>query len=163
VTPLRVEEIILAKAVPPSAISMASLVPSVLIAMGFGVPAQGALGLFLAASALSLVASMGIGVFIAGFAASLQQALLIGFFVIFPLMFRSGTTVPVESMPRAMQILSLASPTRYYMEIALGTLLKGVGWTVLWPQLVGLAAISLAVAAVGWARLARGGALGANA
>ncbi|HLB15960.1 MAG TPA: ABC transporter permease [Burkholderiales bacterium] len=163
VTPLRVEEIILAKAVPPFVISMASLVPSVLIAMGFGVPAQGALGLFLAASVLSLVASMGIGVFIAGFAASLQQALLIGFFVIFPLMFLSGTTVPVESMPRAMQILSLASPTRYYMEIALGTLLKGVGWTVLWPQLVALAAISLAVAAAGWARLARGGALGANA
>jgi ABC-2 type transport system permease protein len=162
VTPLRVEEIILAKAVPPFVISMAAVAPSLLIAMGFGVPAQGALGLFLLASVLSLVASMGIGVFIAGFAMSLQQALLIGFFVIFPLMFLSGTTVPVESMPQAMQVLSAVSPTRYYMEIALGTLLKGVGWTALWPQLIGLAAISIALAAGGWARLARGGALGAT-
>ncbi|HSD42578.1 MAG TPA: ABC transporter permease [Burkholderiales bacterium] len=159
VTPLRVDEIILAKALPPFAICMISLVPSLLIGMGFGVPAQGALELFVLASVLSLAGSMGIGVFIAGFAESLQQALLIGFFVIFPLMFLSGTTVPIDSMPRVMQVLSLVSPTRYYMEIALGTLLKGVGWSALWPQLLGLTAIGGAMAFAGWARLARGGAL----
>jgi ABC-2 type transport system permease protein len=58
-----------------------------------------------------------------------------------------------------MQVLSLVSPTRYYMEIALGTLLKGVGWSALWPQLLGLAAIGGAMSFAGWARLARSGAL----
>jgi ABC-2 type transport system permease protein len=159
VTPLRVDEIIFAKAVPPFAICMLSLVPGLLIAVAFGVPAQGSLGLFMAASALSLLASMAIGVFIAGFVDTLQQALLAAFFVLFPLIFLSGTTVPIESMPRAMQVLSLVSPTRYYMEIALGTLLKGVGWSALWPQLLGLAAIGGAMRFAGWARLARSGAL----
>lgn len=160
VTPLRLDEIIVAKALPPFAISMVSLAPSLLIAAAFGVPMQGSLSLFLVASVLSLVASMSIGVFIASYAASLQQALLIGFFVMFPLMFLSGTTVPVESMPQAMQALALMSPTRYYMEIALGTLLKGVGWSVLWPELAWLAALGCGLALAGWTRLALDGALG---
>lgn len=84
---------------------------------------------------------MAIGTFIATFVANLQQALLVAFFVLFPVMFLSGTIVPVESMPAPMQYLSLASPIRYYMEIALGTLLKGIGWGILWPKLVVLAAM----------------------
>ena len=83
------------------------------------------------------------------------QALLIAFFVLFPVMFLSGTIVPVESMPAAMQALSAASPIRYYLEIALGTLLKGVGWSVLWPQLAVLGAMGVGLYAVSLLRLRR--------
>jgi len=44
--------------------------------------------------------------------------------------------VPVEGMPIALQHLSLLSPVRYYMEIALGIFLKGVGIEILWPKLL---------------------------
>ena len=159
VTPLRMPEIVLAKIVPPFVISMLALFPSVLIAMAFGVPMRGSVGLFLAASVLSLLASMALGVIVASFAQTLQQALLIGFFILFPLMFLSGTTVPVESMPGAMQALAYASPTRYYMEIALGTLMKGTGLRVLWPEVLGLAIVATLFGALAWLRLPRAGAL----
>ena len=140
VTPLRQYEVVLAKAVPTFVTGMVMLLPSLGVAALFGVPMEGSFSLFFLASAIFLLAAMAIGFFISTFARNLQQALLISFFVLFPLMFLSGTIVPVESMPLAMQYLSLLSPVRYYIEIALGVLLKGVGWTLLWPKLLALAA-----------------------
>jgi ABC-2 type transport system permease protein len=141
VTPLRRHEIVIAKMAPPLAIGLFALAPSIAIALAFGVPLRGSVTLFVLASAVTLVVCMAVGVFVSTFAANLQQALLISFFLLFPVMFLSGTVVPVESMPRALQVISFMSPLRYYMEIALGIFLKGVGWSVLWPQFVALAAI----------------------
>lgn len=139
VTPLLRHEIVAAKMAPPFTVGMLALLPGLAIAKWFGVPLNGSLSLFFVASAATLVVCMGVGTFIATFVTNLQQALLVAFFVLFPVMFLSGTIVPVESMPPALQYLSLASPIRYYMEIGLGTLLKGIGWSILWPKLVVLA------------------------
>ncbi len=136
VTPLSQGEVVFAKSVPTFVTGMFMLVPSLIVAYGFGVPMKGSLILFFIASAIFLAAAIAIGFFISTFARNLQQALLISFFVLFPLMFLSGTIVPVESMPLAMQYFSLLSPVRYYIEIALGVLLKGIGWTPLWPKLL---------------------------
>ncbi len=141
VTPLRRHEILIAKMLPPFTVGMLALLPGLAVARWFNVPLNGSLSLFFAASAATLVVCMAVGTFIATFVRNLQQALLAAFFVLFPVMFLSGTIVPVESMPAAMQYLSLASPIRYYMEIALGTLMKGIGWGILWPKLVVLAAM----------------------
>lgn len=153
VTPLRAHEIVIAKMAPPLAIGLLALGPSIAIAFAFGVPLRGSLTLFVLASAVTLVVCMAIGMFISTFAANLQQALLISFFVLFPVMFLSGTVVPIESMPRVLQYVSLASPVRYYMEIALGIFLKGVGWSVLWPQFLALLAIGSGLAGWGLSRL----------
>ena len=155
VTPLRSDELVTAKAAPPFVIAMLALAPSVVIARAFGVPLAGSLMLFVAASAIALAAFLAIGFFIATLADNLQQALLLAFLVLFPLMFLSGTIVPVESTPLAMQWLSYLSPVRYYMEIALGILLKGVGLDVLWPQLVALLATGGVLSAWSIARLKR--------
>jgi ABC-2 type transport system permease protein len=136
VTPLSQGEVVFAKSVPTFVTGMIMLIPSLIVAYGFGVPMEGSLTLFFIASAIFLAAAIAIGFFISTFAQNLQQALLISFFVLFPLMFLSGTIVPVESMPVAMQYISLLSPVRYYIEIALGVLLKGVGWGLLWPKLL---------------------------
>ena len=71
---------------------------------------------------------------------TLQQALLVSFFGLFPLLFLSGTIVPIESMPRALQIASLVSPLRHYMEVILAIFLKGAGLAQLWPQALALLA-----------------------
>lgn len=139
VTPLRSYELILAKSAPPFIVGMLALVPSLGIAKAFGVPLAGSLALFVAAAAIALASFLAIGFFVGTLAETLQQALLLAFLVLFPLMFLSGTIVPMESAPLAMQWLSYLSPVRYYMEIALGILLKGVGADVLWPQIVALA------------------------
>jgi ABC-2 type transport system permease protein len=155
VTPLRARELILAKATPPFVVGMLALVPALLVAKGFGVPLSGSLPLFVAASALALAAFLAIGFFIGTLARTLQQALLLTFFVLFPLMFLSGTIVPLESTPAAMRALSYLSPVRYYMEVALGILLKGVGLEVLWPQFAALASTAVVLGAWSIARLKR--------
>lgn len=127
VTPLRSHELIIAKATPPFMLGMIALAPSLAIARTFGVPLAGSLALFVAASAIALMAFLSLGFFIGTLAAILQQALLLSFMCLFPLMFHSGTTVPVESMPAPMQWFSWLSPVRHYMEIGLGVLMKGVG------------------------------------
>lgn len=154
VTPLRPHEIVIAKMTPTLVVGLLGLIPSLLVARGFGVAVEdGALGTFILGTALALLATMGIGVLIASFCANLQEALLTSFFILFPLMFLSGTVVPIETMPRAMQILALASPIRYYMEIALGALLKDVGIAILWPQLLALAALATGLLGAGLLRL----------
>lgn len=155
VTPLRSRELIVAKAAPPFTVGMLTLAPSLLIAKFFGVPLAGNLALFIAASALALASFLAIGFFIATLAENLQQALLLSFLVLFPLMFLSGTMVPVEGMPRAMQWISYLSPVRHYMEIALGVLMKGVGLDILWPHFAALAATTAALGSWGVARLKR--------
>lgn len=155
VTPLRSHELIIAKAAPPFTVGMGALAPSILIAKAFGVPLAGNLALFIAASAIALAAFLAIGFFIGTLAGNLQQALLLAFFVLLPLMFLSGTLVPIESAPMLIQWLSSVSPVRYYMQIALGILLKGVGLDVLWPQLAALAATCLVLGTWSVARLRR--------
>jgi ABC-2 type transport system permease protein len=148
-------ELILAKAVPPFAIGMLALAPGLPVAKGFGVPLSGGVALFVLASALALAAFLAIGFFIGTLAQALQQALLLTFFVLFPLMFLSGTIVPLESTPFAMRALSYSSPVRYYMEVALGILLKRVGLKVLWRQFIALAATAVLLGAWSIARLKR--------
>jgi len=156
VTPLRSHELVLAKAAPPFAVGMLALGPSLIIGKWlFGVPTAGSLLLFAVASAIALVTFLSVGFFIGTLARNLQQALLLSFFLLFPLMFLSGTVVPVESMPLAMQYLSYASPVRYYMDIALGILLKGVGLQILWPQLLVLAVMGIILSFLAVARLRR--------
>ena len=70
-------------------------------------------------------------------------------------MFLSGTVVPIDTMAKPLQLLSLASPVRHYMEIALGVILKCVGLEVLWPQFGGLAAIGTILVLISLSRLRR--------
>ncbi|SCZ55335.1 ABC transporter permease [Thiohalomonas denitrificans] len=141
VTPIRTSELFVAKTLPTLLMGLLSIFPSLLIVRGFDVPLRGSLFLFMALSALFLVSAIGIGVLVATICKTLQQALLLSFFGLVPLMFLSGTLVPVESMPEPLQVLSLASPLRHYMTITLGIFLKGADMTVLWPETLALAVI----------------------
>ena len=57
----------------------------------------------------------------------------------------SGFSFPIASMPVAMQWLTYLDPVRYFLVIIRATFLKGVGLTVLWPQLLALLAIGAAL------------------
>lgn len=154
-TPIRPAEMIFAKMFPTFLIGLFALFPTLLIAAWFGVPMRGSLCLFFLFSALFLVNSMGIGILVSTFAATLQQALLISFFALLPILFLSGTLVPVESMPVGMQYLAEASPLRHQMDVILGIFLKGVGWAVLWRQGAAMLLITAALLAISLFRLKR--------
>jgi len=148
VTPIRTAELFAAKTAPTLAMGLLSVFPSLLIVWWFGVPLRGSLLLFLALTALFLLSAIGLGVLVASISRTLQQALLLSFFGLFPIMFLSGTMVPVESMPDFLQALSRLSPLRYYMDVILGIFLKGAGIAELWPQSVALLVMGAALFAV---------------
>jgi ABC-2 type transport system permease protein len=121
----------------------------------FEVPIRGSLLLFFTLSTLFLMSSLGLGLLLGTLAANLQQALLLSFFTVVPVLVISGALVPMESMPRLIQVVALLSPLRYYHEIGLGIFLKGVGIGVLWPQAAALGALGLAIFGLGVWRFGR--------
>lgn len=141
VTTIRTRELLAAKTLPTLVMGLLSVFPSLLIVWWFGVPLRGSLPTFLALTGIFLLSAISIGVLIAAVSRTLQQALLLSFFGLFPLMFLSGTVAPVESMPKTLQTVSLASPLRHYMDVILGIFLKGSGFAELWPQGLALAVI----------------------
>jgi len=146
VTPIRPWELIVAKLLPLGLIKLAGLAVGLAIAVwGFGAPVRGSLSLYFALSTLIFAVGIGLGVAIGTAADTMQQALLLAFFVIFPMAFLSGMMSPVQNMPTILQWLSLLSPFRYYLTITIGVFLKGVGLSVLWPQVLGLVALGTAI------------------
>jgi ABC-2 type transport system permease protein len=45
-------------------------------------------------------------------------------------------------MPKVLQWMTYINPLRYYLIVIRGTFLKGVGLSVLWPELAAMAAIA---------------------
>lgn len=143
VTPMGVSELFIGKTVPTLVMGLVSIFPSLLIVWWFGVPFRGSLLVLLALTGLFLLSAIGIGVLIAAVTRTLQQALLLAFFGLFPMMFLSGTIVPIDSMPELLQSLSQFSPLRHYLEALLGIFFKGVGVREVWPQGMALLAIGI--------------------
>jgi ABC-2 type transport system permease protein len=65
--------------------------------------------------------------------------MMANFFFSTPAFMLSGFAFPIRNMPEAVQWLTYLNPLRYFMEIVRGLFLKGVGISVLWPQMVALA------------------------
>lgn len=145
VSPVRPGELIVAKMLPPLFVGLVALLPSLLVAAWVGVPMRGNLAWFFLFSAIFLVSSMGIGILIATVAHTLQQALLISFLALFPILFLSGTVVPLESMPPGLRLLAELSPLRHYMDAVLSIFLKGAGLDILWPRLAAMVLIGIAL------------------
>jgi len=153
VTPMQASELVLAKLLVTFLVNIAGVTLSLGLVPWFRVPLRGSLWVFYGTSAVFLISSMGIGVLIASVSRNLQQALLLSFFGLIPVMFLSGTLVPIESMPPLFQQATLLSPLRHYMDCLVGVFLKGTGWRELWPQVLAMAAIGTAFLALSLARL----------
>jgi ABC-2 type transport system permease protein len=156
VTPTTSAELITAKIVPMMLVKLIGVTVGLFISVwGFGVPLRGSLLLFYATSALMILSSSAIGVLLGTIANNMQQALMLAFFILFPMAFLSGTTVPVSYMPDLLQWLSYLSPLRYFVEILLGIFLKGVGLRIVWPQILALATLGMALLTISTLRLQR--------
>jgi ABC-2 type transport system permease protein len=65
-------------------------------------------------------------------------------------MFISGSLVPIETMPKALQQLTYFFPLRYYLNITMGVFFRGVGIGSFWADALimtglGLLAFSVSV------------------
>jgi ABC-2 type transport system permease protein len=112
----------------------------------FEVPVRGSLLLLFAATLLFLVCVLGQGFLISVVTKNQQVATQAGAVsAMLPALLLSGFLFPVENMPTLLQGISYAVPTRYMISILRGILLQGRGVAELWPPLLGLAALALAM------------------
>jgi len=60
-----------------------------------------------------------------------------------PTQFLSGFIWPLESMPRVLQWVANVSPAKWFLLIARGIMLEGVGLAVLWQDTLVLGGMAL--------------------
>jgi ABC-2 type transport system permease protein len=115
----------------------------------FGVPVAGSMALLAFFAVIFIVAALSIGILVSTIVRTQQAAMMITLtLTIMPSVLLSGFVFEIKNMPRALQIITMIVPARYFMSIIRGVMLKGSGLGTLWPQAVGLALISLALISV---------------
>jgi ABC-2 type transport system permease protein len=153
VTPMRPLELMLGKTLPFAVVGLLDVVLVTSVALlVFHIPFRGNPLLLLLCSALFLMTSLGAGLFLSTISHTQQQAMMANFFFSTPAFMLSGFAFPIRNMPIAVQYLTYLNPVRYFMEIVRGIFLKGVGVTVLWPQMLALTAYGVIVLALSVAR-----------
>ncbi len=153
VTPMGRAEFILGKTIPFALIGFLDVVLISLVAVfWFDVPIRGNPLLLLASTGLYLMSTLGVGLFISTVSRTQQQAMMTAFFFMQPAILLSGFIYPIANMPPAVQWLTYLNPLRYFLVILRGVFLKGVGLSVLWPQMAALGLLGAALLALAASR-----------
>jgi ABC-2 type transport system permease protein len=151
VSPLRPWQIIVGKVAPYLALGFANVLTVLAAAwLVFHVPFRGSVLLLLLESLLFILVALALGVVIAARTSSQRTAMmgaLIG--LLLPTTVLSGLIFPLSSMPLLLRLAANVVPAKWFILIARGIMLKGVGLADLWPEtlvLVGMTAVLLIAA-----------------
>lgn len=136
VSPLRPWQIIIGKVLPYLGLAFANVLTALLVAwLVFHVPFRGSVALLLAESLLYSMVSLALGVLVASLTASQRVAMLVALLAtMLPSSLLSGMVFPVASMPQLLQWISNIVPASWFIVIARGIMLKGVGLEHLWRE-----------------------------
>ncbi len=146
VTPMRPIELMLGKTIPFAMVGLVNMmIVTAAALLLFRISFRGNFLLLMFCALLYLMPSLGAGLFLSTVSNTQQQANLGSFFITTPAFMLSGFAFPISNMPVAVQYLSYLNPIRYFMEIVRGIFLKGVGVSVLWPQMTVLAIYGAAI------------------
>jgi ABC-2 type transport system permease protein len=146
VTPIRPVEFILGKTLPFFLIGLFdALLIGLVGTFWFQIPFRGHVTVLLSGAVVFLISMLAVALLISTVSSTQQQAMVTSFFVIMPTITFSGFGFPISAMPHWMQMLSYLIPLRYFLVVLRGTYLKGVGFSVLWPQMAAMSAIGLVV------------------
>jgi ABC-2 type transport system permease protein len=146
VSPIQSGELILGKMIPLMTIGYINVTIILLFAVfWFQVPVLGSLALLYFTVLVFFFATLGMGTLVSTVAKTYIQAVQLIQFLLMPSMLLSGFIFPIEAMPRPLQWLSYLIPLRYFLTIVRGIIIKGIGIGYLWPQILMLLALDLAV------------------
>jgi len=143
-TPITPTEFILGKTVPFALIGIAEVI--IVTAVGvawFAIPIRGSLMLLFICTILYLLTTLGVGLLISTVSRTMQQAMMTTFFFFMPAILLSGLMFPIANMPEVIQWITYLNPMRYFLVIIRGIFLKGIGVSILWPQMAALAVLGL--------------------
>jgi ABC-2 type transport system permease protein len=148
VSPLAPAELIAGKTLPAVAVALADMLLVTGVALlWFDIPFRGSAAVVLVATLFYISCGLGVGLLISTVSNTQQEAFMSMFFFFFPAIVLSGFMFPIQNMPRAIQYLTLLDPIRYYLVIVRGTFLRGTGFGVLYPEILALMVMGLAVLA----------------
>lgn len=134
VMPFRPSDVIAGKIAPYFVLAYLDMVAVVVLGMLlFGVPFAGSAVLFGLGAAIFLLVVLGLGVFISTVSENQGQAIQTAMFVVMPQILLSGMIFPLSSMPWGVRWIGYLLPLTYFIEIALGIMLRGAGIGSLWP------------------------------
>lgn len=134
-TPVLPLEVMTGKIVPYVAIGLVQV--SIILAACryvFSVPFEGSVLAIYLASLLFIAANLTVGITLSSLAQNQLQAVQLTFFYFLPSLLLSGFMFPFAGMPRWAQWIGNVLPLTYFNELVRGILLKGNGWSELWPS-----------------------------
>ena len=138
ISPLNPLQIILGKVTPYVTLAFINAVS--ILALGvflFGVPIVGSLALLLFACFLYILLGLSLGIFFSTIAKNQQVAMFLSLFALMlPTVLLSGFIFPIANMPLPLRILSGILPPKYFIIVIKAIMLKGVGITVIWKELL---------------------------
>ncbi|MBX7042518.1 MAG: ABC transporter permease [Ignavibacteria bacterium] len=161
VSPVGSLELIIGKIIPYLIVSL--IIAASMVLMGyvfFGVTVKGSyLHLFLGTSCY-LLATLSMGIFISTVADSQQVAFQISQIASqLPTVILSGFIFPIESMPRAIQLLSYVTPSKYFIVILRDIMIKGTPFSTFADQMLYLLIFAGILITVSTVRIRRSSAL----
>jgi len=143
-TPVGVFEILAGKLIPYFVLGILAMVLAAATAiLLFRVPFRGSLSVLALISTVFLSAALGQGLLISTIAPNqlvAAQGTIISAFL--PSFFLSGFVFDIDGMPLPLRIVSYAVPARYFIAGLQTLFLAGDVWSVLWPNLAGMALIA---------------------
>ena len=144
VSPLRPWEIIAGKVLPYLVVGFLSMLLVLAAArLVFNVPLRGSIPLLLFEGALYIFVSLAFGILVSSRTSS-QRLAMMGTFLttLLPNVLLSGFIFPLESMPAPLRAISFVIPGRWFVVIARGIMLKGIGLEYLWRETLFLAVLA---------------------
>ncbi len=153
VTPIQPVELMLGKVLPLVALGYINITFILLLSwVWFGVAVKGSLLLLYAVVLAFFFSSLGIGTLISTVSRTFQQAAQLAQLVLLPSILISGFLFPRESLPIALQYVGLALPLTHFVIVVRGIIIKGVGITFLWKEILLLMVLGIVVFALAISR-----------
>jgi ABC-2 type transport system permease protein len=150
-------EIVLGKLLPYLAVGLIQLL--LVLGVGtnvFGVPILGSPFLVILAGLLFLAGMLGQGLFISVVAKNQLVATQAGSLSsLLPSLLLSGMLVPIDNMPLPLRVLSRIVPARYMVDALRQILLKGNGFSRVWPDLLAMLIFAVVIVALATRRFQR--------
>jgi ABC-2 type transport system permease protein len=151
VMPFSSLEIIIGKSIPVIIIGYVDFLLMLgMVNLAFGVPIRGSLALLLIIAFGYIFVELGKGMVISVFSKSQHQAFLLVMLVGMADFMFTGYAAPVEGMPVIVQFFANFIPANHWLSILRGILIKGANMTVLWPHILALALLGIAISAISW-------------
>jgi ABC-type multidrug transport system permease subunit len=136
--------LMLGKVAPYSVLAMVELTCVLLLGCAvFDVPFVGSFFLLLLLAIPFVIASLAMGLFISTVAQNQAQATQMSLLVTMPSILLSGYIAPRETLPLALYLFGNLFPVTHFIQISRGIVVRGAGFSDLFPSVVWLVLLSV--------------------